>query len=183
MNFQTVEQANGNNIDMFATITELNESGYSKSNKPYQKITIIDDAGVKHKVTIRGSNLPTVAVLNQRQAFTLSIWRNPQSGNTGYSGFWNPKTAVGQTAGFQQPPQMPQNPPQATNYSQPAPNTTDSEIRIKAARIAATALGGTGVDSAPEVAMKIIDVASLIVPWLEKGQTPTFGVDEPPFPE
>jgi len=83
-------------------------------------------------------------------------------------------------SGPQDTPQTPQNPPQSPNaLRQP----TSADIRIKAARIAATALGGTGVDTAPEVACKIIDVAGLLVDWLEKGQPPTFGVDEPPFPE
>lgn len=170
MNFQTVKQANGQNIDMYGTVVELNGEGISpKSGKPYKKLTIVDDNNEKHLVTIRGDNLPTAAVLQQRQAFTISTWQ--QGDRSGFSGFWNPQGSV------RQPQQGVQQAAQATNTGQKASQTP--EIRIKAARIAAAAIGGTGVDEAPEIVTKIIDVAGLLIPWLETGQLPTFAAPKP----
>jgi len=107
MNFQAVQQANGQMVTMFGTIVEFKGEGVNpKSQKPYKKVAITDDSGVKHNVTLRG-NLPDPSLLNQRAQFSLDSYQGNYQGQpyTGYSGFWNNQAQVapqGQTSGAAQ---------------------------------------------------------------------------------
>jgi len=147
MNFQAVQQANGQMITMFGTIVEFKGEGVNpKSQKPYKKVAITDDSGVKHNVTLRG-NLPDPSLLNQRAQFSLNSYQGNHQGQpyTGYSGFWNNQaqvapqgqpsgaaqgsltyTPVNQPQGQQQPPQQAYTPP-----VKPASRDYDKENRGK----------------------------------------------------
>lgn len=96
MNFQQVEQANGNNIIMFGTITEFVGEGINPaSQKAWKKAKITDDTGKVHQVTLRGT-LPTVALIGQRAQFSIGTYQGTYQGQpyTGYSGFWNDKAQI-----------------------------------------------------------------------------------------
>ena len=185
MNFQTIKQnknqkdGNGYGIklDMYGVITKIKESKMSLNNKPLTKCEVTDQNNETHTVTFFGDTQPAVNMIGQRFVMSVSCedYRLPDGRIVEtYQAFLksgNVSQNVPQT-----PAPAPQQPPQAINSPQPVKSP---EIRIEAARIAATALGGTGVDEAPEVATKIIDVAGLLVPWLEKGQLPMFAAPKP----
>lgn len=121
MNFQQVEQGNGNLVTMFGVITEFVGEGINpKSNKPWKKAKIRDDAGITHTVTIRGE-LPTVAMINQRVQFSLSTYQGTFQGQpyTGYSGFWNSSPQVNQQPNQQSPQQGRQAPSRAPKQDKP----------------------------------------------------------------
>lgn len=136
MNFQVVEQANGQNVDMIGTITEFIGEGINqKSGKPWKKCKIRDEKGVLHNVTLRGT-LPTVALINQKASFQLASFKGIYQNNpyTGYSGFWNDRMQIDPNANYsyaQQParnmPQASPQPQQATNSQQGVQNTGRKE--------------------------------------------------------
>jgi len=124
MNFQQVQQANGQNVIIFGTIVEFKGQGVNpKSNKPYMKVSVLDDTGVKKNVTLRGA-LPTMNMINQRVQFNLRSYQGTYQGQpyTGYSGFWYNRATVNQGQP-QMPPQAAQAAPQQPTYT-PVPQTT-----------------------------------------------------------
>lgn len=129
MNFQQVKQANGNNITMFGTFDEIGGVALTQNQKQVCKCKIRDDNNEGHLVRLYGT-MPTPALLNMRQEFSLSSYqgKNPQTGQpyTGFSGFWNDRAMVNQVPANapQAPhtiPQTPQYRPQQPNAPQPAP--------------------------------------------------------------
>lgn len=119
MNFQAVQQANGQNVTMFGTFNEIGGVSLTQNKKQVCKCQLIDDNGEKHLVRLYGT-MPGPALLGQRQQFTLSTYSGKtQQGQpyTGYSGFWNDKAQVAPQNTQQAPPQ----PAQGTNYQPPAP--------------------------------------------------------------
>ena len=125
MNFQAVQQANGQNVTMQGMITEFKDEGVNpKSQKPYKKVAITDASGVKHNVTLRGT-LPEPTMLNVMAQFALSSYQGVYQDQpyTGFSGFWNnqaqlaPQVPTGQAQPAYAPPQAPAQPA----YAPPAP--------------------------------------------------------------
>ena len=91
MNWQTVEQANGQNVPMNGTITEICGEGVNeKSGKPWKKVKVNDGTKI-HNVTLRGDTLPGPDALNKLSSFTLATYQGTYQNKayTGYSGFWN----------------------------------------------------------------------------------------------
>lgn len=133
MNFAAVKQANGQNVTMFATFTEIGGVELNKNQKQFCKCRIIDDDKVSHQVRLYGSAMPAPTLLKMRQEFNLSYYTgtNPQTGQpyTGYSGFWNDRAEVNQVPANAPPapynappaPQAPQAPYNAPQTPQPAP--------------------------------------------------------------
>ena len=103
MNFQAVQQANGQTVSMQGRIIELSGLSYNSNQKQMKKCKVTDTAGVSHKVTIYGNNMPEEFALNQVSDFILSSYQGTYQGKqyTGYSGFWN---GVSQNQQQQQPP-------------------------------------------------------------------------------
>lgn len=122
MNFEQVRQANGQNVTMFGTFNEIGGVSLNQNQKPVCKCQIIDDSGEKHLVRLYNQNMPTPALLNMRQQFTLSSYQGQtQQGKpyTGYSGFWDDRAMVNSAP--QNVPQTPHNRPQSTNVPPQAP--------------------------------------------------------------
>ena len=114
MNFQTVKQANGNNVTLFATFNEVGGVSLTQNQKQVCKCRLIDDNREKHLVRLYGT-MPTPALLNMRQEFSLSSYQGKnQQGQpyTGFSGFWNDRAMVNQ---------VPANAPPAPYTAPPAP--------------------------------------------------------------
>lgn len=163
----------GIKLEMFGTITKIKESKLSSNNKPMTKCEVADDNNEAHSVTFFGDMQPAVNMIGQRFAMSISCEDyRLQDGRVVevYQGFLRSGN-VSQNA-QQNTPQTLQNAPQSTNGS-------NSDIRIEATRLAAQAIGGTGVDVAQEIAVKLIDLAGLLMPWLESGQPPTFAAPQP----
>ena len=117
MNFQDVEQANGNKISMSGTFIEIGCTQFTPQQKAKAICKISDTVGVSHKVHIyQGTGqLPLPANLNQLSQFTISTFQGNYKGKpyTGYSGFWNSNAQAGQNTP-QDTPKSPQPPAQAT---------------------------------------------------------------------
>jgi len=126
MNFQAVDQANGKNVTIWATMTE-HLGVTQKDGKLKLKCKLTDDNGILHNVHIHKGNgeLPDVNNLGQRMEFNLSKFQSTYDNKpyTGYSGFWS----HGATKGSQSTPQSPQTNAQATNA--PRKGSNDIEIR------------------------------------------------------
>ena len=128
MNFAQVKQANGNNVTMFGTFVEVGGVSLTQNQKQVCKCQLTDDNKEQHLVRLYGT-MPTPALLNMRQQFSLSSYQGTnQRGQpyTGFSGFWNDRAMVNQVPSNapQAPhtmPQTPQNRPQSTNIPQPVP--------------------------------------------------------------
>jgi len=125
LNFQQVKQANGNNVTIFATFSDIGGIGLTQNQKQVCKCQLTDDNGEKHLVRLYGT-MPNPALQNMRQEFSLSSYQGTnQRGQTytGFSGFWNDRAMVNQVPrnAPQAPynaPQVPQNRPQSTNIPQ-----------------------------------------------------------------
>ena len=125
MNFVQVKQANGNNVTLFATFNDVGGVSYTQNQKPVSKCHLTDDSGEKHLVRLYGT-MPTPALNNMRQEFSLSSYQGKnQQGQpyTGYSGFWNDRAMVNQVPTNAPPapynvPQTPQRPAQRPNVPQ-----------------------------------------------------------------
>ena len=138
MNFQQVKQANGQNVTMFGTFNEVGGVALTQNQKQVCKCQITDDGvagrpGEKHLVRIYGT-MPTPALLNMRQEFSLSSYQGKnQAGQpyTGYSGFWNDRAQVNQVPA--NAPPAPYQSPQAPRYSDlppvPAQSNTQAPVR------------------------------------------------------
>ena len=127
MNFQAVDQANGKNVTMWATLSAWEGIAFTPNQAKYLACKLIDDDGVEHKCRIyegKGS-LPGQENLNKKLQFSLSCYEGTYQGGkyTGYSGFWS----HGAVQGSQDSPQSPQNEPESTNAPQQGNN--DVEIR------------------------------------------------------
>lgn len=127
MNFQTVAANNGNLVAMFATVAEIGNSKLNVNQKPIQSVTLTDDTGEQHKVTINKGNgqLLDGTALGQRLSFNLSTYQGQQG--VCYSGFWNSRAQVKQPAA----PTSPQlgTPPPPRGIHKPQPNG-EKEMRI-----------------------------------------------------
>lgn len=125
MNFQAVEQANGNLVTMFGILTQVGGVQYTPQQKAKSVCKIRDDNGVEHTVHIyQGKGqLPNPQQLNQRCQFNLSTFQGSYKNKpyTGYSGFWDSQTQVNQG---QQAPQQP-------NAGQPAPQHPQNDYKAK----------------------------------------------------
>ena len=123
MNFQQVQQANGQNVTMFGAITEFKGEGINpNSGKPFKKVTIVDANNEKHTVTLRGT-LPDLSIQGQRTQFDISTYSGNYQGQpyTGYSGFWKSTAQVNQQPQPTAPQQAQQGP------SQPAQKPNDTQ--------------------------------------------------------
>ncbi len=120
MNFQQIEQANGNLVQMFGILTEIGGLQYTPQQKAKAICKIKDDTGVEHKVHIyQGKGqLPGPSQFNQRCQFNLSTFQGNYQGQpyTGYSGFWQGDAQVNQST--------PQNTSQAPPRASPRPKAT-----------------------------------------------------------
>ncbi len=178
MNFAQVKQANvppttGNNITMFGIFNEVGGVALTQNQKQVCKCQITDDSGEKHLVRIYGT-MPTPALLNMRQEFSLSSYQGKnQQGQpyTGYSGFWNDRAMVNQVPANAPPapyatPQAPQQPAQPPNVPQ-APQAPPS--RPQALNMPDT----YAYPVTPETARRMARTA-FITASLGNGQTPLY---------
>ncbi len=137
MNFQAVDQANGENVTMWATMTSWEGIAFTPNQAKYLMCKLTDDNGVDHKCRIyegKGA-LPGQEHLNKRMEFSIGSYQGNYKGNpyTGYSGFWS-HGAVNKP---QDSPQSPQSPAQPTNPPQQGNNDVDIRKCIVCAHIAA----------------------------------------------
>jgi len=139
MNFQAVDQANGNNIKIWATLSTWDGIAFTPNQAKYLSCKLVDDNGVGHKCRIyegKGS-LPEQEHLEKRMQFLLSCYQGKtEQGQpyTGYSGFWS----HGATKGSQNSQQGIQPPAQATK----APQTGDTDIEIRKSVVCAYIAAG-----------------------------------------
>ncbi len=148
MNFQQVEQAQGNNVVMLGIITEFVGEGINpNSQKPWKKAKITDDTGKVHQVTLRGT-LPTVALIGQKAQFSIGTYQGTYQGQpyTGYSGFWNATAQVAPSQYGQQ------DPPVGAQRSNDPPPVSNSQREMREVR--ATAL--TAVLSAADIPLDMV---------------------------
>ncbi len=128
MNFQAVDQANGKNVTMWATMDTWDSIAFTPNQAKYLSCKLTDDDGVGHNCRIyegKGT-LPEKDNEKQRLEFLLSCYHSTTSKGqsyTGYSGFWS----HGATKSPQNSHQEPQQPAQSTNAPQQGDN--DAEIR------------------------------------------------------
>jgi len=127
MNFQAVEQANGKNVTIWATMASWEGIAFSTNQAKYLSCKLTDDNGIEHKCRIyegKGT-LPGQEYLEKRMEFSLKCYQGNYQGKpyTGYSGFWS----HGATKGSQNTPQAPQNAPQSTN----APKRGNNDVEIR----------------------------------------------------
>lgn len=129
MNFQAVDQANGKNVTIWATLTTWEGIAFTPNQAKYLACKLVDDNGVEHKCRIyegKGT-LPGQENLNKKLQFILSSYKgSTQKGQpyTGYSGFWSHGATTNTP---QSSPQVPPQPAQATNP--PRQGNNDVEIR------------------------------------------------------
>ena len=133
MNFNAVDQANGKNVTMWATLTTWDGIAFSTNQAKYLTCKLSDENGVEHKCRIyegKGS-CPGQEHLNKRMEFSLSSYQGNYNGQpyTGYSGFWS----HGATKGSQDSPQSSLQSTQATN----PPQTGDNDVGIRTALVCA----------------------------------------------
>lgn len=127
MNFQAVEQANGNDVTINAIVTSLGNTEYTKQKgTPFMKCKLTDANGITKDVTIwqgRGHPIPG-SMQGQTLSFNLSCKVSGQY--TNYGGFWN---ASAQTAPIaQQPAQQAQ---QGTQQPAQKPNVPQKDERAE----------------------------------------------------
>jgi len=138
VNFQAVDQANGKNVTIWATLTE-HLGVTQKDGKLKLKCKLKDDDGVLHSVHVHKGNgeLPSVEHLNQRMEFNLSTFQGKYDNKpyTGYSGFWS----HGATKGSQSTPQKPPQPAQRPN----APKQGSNDVEIRKSVVCAYLCTGT----------------------------------------
>ena len=94
-------------LAMVGVIKEFKGEGINeKTSKPYKKVSIKDDSGELHNVTLRGT-LPSVSLAGQRAQFSISSYNGSYDNKSyiGYSGFWNDKVDVQQQSTQQAPSQ------------------------------------------------------------------------------
>ena len=124
MNFQAVDQANGENVMMWATLDTWDSIAFTPNQAKYLACKLIDDDGVGYKCRIyegKGS-LPGKENEKQRLEFNLSCYKGTTSKGrsyTGYSGFWSHgATTSAPQGGFQASQNHPQSPkaPQMGKY-------------------------------------------------------------------
>lgn len=119
MNFQAIEQANGEQVMMTGNFIEIGGTQFTPNQKAKAICKIRDTVGTSHNVHIyKGKGeLPTQLNLGLTYQFNLSSFQGNYKGKpyTGYSGFWNDQT--GQNTP-QDTPTSPQQPAQATNPPQ-----------------------------------------------------------------
>ena len=129
MNFQAVEQANGNRIIMCGVFVEIGGLQWTPQQKAKAICKIRDDTGATHNVHIyKGKGeLPGPAQANQKHQFSLSTFQGTSQRGpyTGYSGFWQQPQGQQQTS--QNAQQGPQNAPQPVNGLQETYNTLEEQ--------------------------------------------------------
>ena len=118
MNFQEVLNANGEKRVVIGTLKEIKGEGLTQNQKPFKKVSVIDNTGATKNVKIYGENLPGPAQIGQTLTFSISTYDYTYEGQLGkaFSGFWNstsPAPPQPQQQSYQQP-QAPQARPQAT---------------------------------------------------------------------
>ncbi len=167
MNFQQVKEANGQNVTMFGTFNEIGGVSLNQNQKQVCKCQITDDAGEKHLIRIYNQNMPTPALANMRQQFTLSSYQGQtQKGQpyTGFSGFWDDRAQVEQT--------VPLNAPQAPHTIPQAPQTTPQRPNVPPQAPQGMKMPDTyAYPVTPETARRMARVA-LMVATLRDGKAP-----------
>ena len=174
MNFQTIEQANGNSVMMFGVFTEIGGISYTQNQKAKSVCKITDDMGVMHSVHIyQGKGqLPGPQQAGLRYQFNLSTYQGSYQSKAyvGYSGFWNSQAQVA----------PPQNAPQATPQvarSATTPKDVDWDAKdLRMARMNALTnstklvclMLEAGETKPPDVAL-IAKTAELIVNYIYNG--------------
>ena len=185
MNFQAIDQANGNNVTIWATMTE-HLGVTQKDGKLKLKCKLKDDNGVTHNAHIHKGNgeLPGTEHLEKRMEFSLSTFQGTYNGQpyTGYSGFWSHGAA---TSAPQNTQQAPSPPAQGTNYHQPAPQVriepdwdAIAEGKVRHGILCAMLQGGISVDYS-EVLRHTVFVMTGIDP--DSVPSPDSSIQEPKY--
>ena len=130
MNFQAIDQADGKNVAIWATLTSWEGIAFTPNQAKYLSCKLKDDNNIEHKCRIyegKGT-LPGQEHLNNRMQFSVGSYQGNYKGQpyTGYSGFWS----HGATASApQNQQQAPSQAPQSTNPQQQGNNDNDVGIR------------------------------------------------------
>lgn len=168
MNFQEIDSANGNNVAIWATMTE-HLGVTQKDGKLKLKCKLKDDNGITHNVHIHKGNgeLPGTEHLEKRMEFNLNTFQGNYQGQpyTGYSGFWNDSAQVTPQNAQQAPSQA----AQSTNYQLPAPQQGMSQQDAASFAInAAARIFGKAPKEMPanEAANLLIQIAEPIKEWI-----------------
>lgn len=205
MNFQAVDQANGKNVAMWATLSTWEGLAFTQNQAKYLSCKLRDDAGIEHKCRIyegKGS-LPGQEHLNQRMEFNIGSYQGTYNNQpyTGYSGFWSHGATTSAPQGSQQTPSQPAQP---MNTQQPAPQqgmkmpdtyaypvTPETQERM-AASVAcqcAAQIFGSAPDNMPadEAANLLMQIAEPIKNWILGKQAqyranPGYVGEDPPSP-
>ena len=202
MNFQTVRQANGAQVVINATATQIDGTSFIPSGTAKQNCKFTDANGEQQSVTIWQGNGEPIPLGCQSQTLSINISSKTDRGRTYYGGFWQSGAQVPQrsqgadiehsTAFPSQisPPQAPQQPPQATKPPPQQRNSREVSIERQAAFKAACEYCGRRDDMTPR---DIIEVAAAghyfietsknlyDIPMPDKGITnPGYVGDNPP---
>lgn len=142
MNFNTVRQANGQNVTMGGIVSEVGVAKLSNKNKPYQSAKITDVSGEGHSVTIHKGNgqLLDANQLGQTLSFAMSTYQGQQG--IAYSGFYNSNAQVAplQQPASNQPQQAAPAVAQPSNTPEPDWDAKDLRMARMAALKSATQL-------------------------------------------
>lgn len=140
MNFQAVEQADGKNLMMWATLFAWEGIAFTTKQAKYLSCKLRDDNGVEHKCRIyegKGT-LPGQEHLEKRMQFSIGSYQGNYNGQpyTGYSGFWS--------HGATNSPQNTQQGTQQAAHSTKAPQTGNNDVEIRKCVTCAYLAAGAG---------------------------------------
>lgn len=145
MNFQAVEQANGNDVTINAIATALGATEYTKQKgTPFMKCKLTDANGRTENVTIwqgKGHPIPG-SMQGQTLSFNLNCKVSGQY--TNYGGFWNASAQVApiQAQATPQPQQGQQQPTQRPNAPQPRDYDAENRGKIRTQFVKAAIISG-----------------------------------------
>ena len=151
MNFETVRQANGDNITMRAFADKIDGISYIPSGTPKQDCKFTDANGEQQNVTVwqgKGQPLPEN---NVGQTLSINISCKVKGNRTNYGGFWN---STAETAPLNQPASKSPQGQQAPSGSAQRPNAKKdvgggdamAESEVRHGVLCAMLQGGLEVD-------------------------------------
>lgn len=187
-------------MQLFGVVEHIEGTTYTTKGKPFNKVSILDDAGQRAAVKIYQGNNPPLDQrhLTQRLEFNLKSYR-AQNNRIYYSGFWQcPKAQQDQgpptigpppgydsdPPGYTAPPQAagPPSVPQVAQIRMPDtyayPVTPETQARM-ARSVAVEAACQIFADQTVVESSCILALAEDLAGWIETGNMPTRAVPTP----
>lgn len=198
MNFADLTNQVDVQMQVFGIVEHIENVAYTPKGKPYNKVSILDDAGQRAAVKVYQGNNPPMdnRHLRQRLEFNLKSYK-AKNNKIYYSGFWqcpNPQEdqgppPAGPPPGYagpppsQQAPQQAAGPPPASQGQIRMPDTyaypVTPETQARMARSVAIA-GACEILAGQTVgAGHIIELAGDLALWIGTGNMPTRAVPTP----